>query len=52
VARLIERHIRYGRSPAAAEEWVLRSDEANAVLVNATRGRADLVIREDGRATD
>jgi pantothenate kinase len=51
VARLIERHIRYGRSPAAAEEWVLRSDEANAVLVNATKGRADLVIREDRRAT-
>jgi pantothenate kinase len=46
VARLIERHVRFGRSPAAAREWVLRSDEANARLVEATRGRADLVVRD------
>lgn len=46
VTRLIERHVQFGRSPAAARAWVLRSDEANARLVEATRGRADLVVRE------
>jgi pantothenate kinase len=46
VARLIERHIRFGRSPQAARAWVLRSDEANATLIERTRGRADLVVRE------
>ncbi len=46
LARLIERHVRYGRTPEAAREWVMRSDEANASLVAATIGRADLVVRE------
>ncbi|MET0773263.1 MAG: nucleoside/nucleotide kinase family protein [Candidatus Limnocylindrales bacterium] len=44
VARLIERHVRFGRTPAAAREWVLRSDEANARLVKETRSLADLVV--------
>jgi pantothenate kinase len=47
VARLIERHVRFGRSPEAAREWVFRSDEANARLVATGRGRADLVVRLD-----
>jgi pantothenate kinase len=47
VARLIDRHVRFGRSPAAAERWVLRSDEANAALVARSIGRADLVVREE-----
>ena len=46
LARLIERHIRFGRTPDAAREWVMRSDEANARLVERTMGRADLVVRE------
>jgi pantothenate kinase len=45
VERLIARHVRHGRTPEAAREWVLRSDEANAALVDRTRERADLVIR-------
>ena len=45
VHRLIERHIAHGRSPQAAREWVLRSDEANARLVAATADRADVVVR-------
>ncbi len=45
VERLIARHVEHGRSPEAAREWVLRSDEANARLVAATRWRADLVVR-------
>jgi pantothenate kinase len=41
---LIGRHIAYGKSPEAAREWVLRSDQANAEIVAATRDRADLVV--------
>jgi pantothenate kinase len=42
--RLVARHVRFGKSRAAAVEWVARSDEANAEQVAATRTRADLVI--------
>jgi len=45
VRRLVARHVAHGRSPEAALEWVLRSDEANARIVAATRSRADLVVR-------
>jgi pantothenate kinase len=45
VRRLIARHIEFGKSAAEAREWVMRSDEANAALVAATRGRADIVVR-------
>ncbi|MFG3497180.1 nucleoside/nucleotide kinase family protein [Streptomyces sp. NPDC047928] len=44
VRRLIDRHVRFGKEPAAAERWVRESDEANARLVAATRDRADLVV--------
>jgi pantothenate kinase len=44
---LVDRHVRNGRSREAAEEWVYRSDEANAVLVRAAKDRADLFIRPD-----
>jgi pantothenate kinase len=43
--RLINRHVRYGRSPAAAQRWVERTDEPNARRVAFTRGRADVVVR-------
>lgn len=42
--RLVQRHVRFGRTPDAAAEWVDRSDEANAALVAAAAGRADLVV--------
>jgi len=44
VAQLIARHESFGRPPAAAREWVLRSDEANARLVEAGRSAADRVV--------
>ncbi|RRO16239.1 nucleoside/nucleotide kinase family protein [Saccharopolyspora rhizosphaerae] len=47
VQRLIDRHVRYGRTPEQAAEWVHRSDERNAEAVAATRGRADLVVDGD-----
>ncbi|PWK71226.1 pantothenate kinase [Streptomyces sp. CG 926] len=42
--RLIERHVRHGKDPAYAREWVARSDELNARLVALGRHRADLVL--------
>ncbi len=45
VQRLIERHIEFGKSPDEAREWVMRSDEANAAVVAASRSRADAVVR-------
>lgn len=45
VKRLIARHIEFGKSPGEAREWVMRSDEANAAIVAASRSRADAVVR-------
>ncbi|MDQ0736897.1 nucleoside/nucleotide kinase family protein [Arthrobacter agilis] len=42
--RLVARHILFGKTPTAAEEWVRRVDEPNGVLVAATRDRADRVL--------
>ena len=42
--RLIARHVEFGRDRADAVEFVDRSDEANAALVEASRTRADLVV--------
>ncbi|WP_299540122.1 nucleoside/nucleotide kinase family protein [uncultured Streptomyces sp.] len=46
VERLVARHVRFGRPRPAAEAWVARSDEPNARLVERSRARADLVVRE------
>jgi pantothenate kinase len=43
--RLIARHVEFGKPPDQAHEWVHRSDEANARLIEATQGRADLIVR-------
>ncbi|WP_181009517.1 nucleoside/nucleotide kinase family protein [Streptomyces sp. SM11] len=45
VRRLIDRHVRHGRPRSRAQEWVARSDEANARLVERGRDRADLIVR-------
>ena len=42
---LIQRHIDFGKAPDAARAWVMRSDQANAAVVAATRERADVVVR-------
>jgi pantothenate kinase len=44
LARLTARHVEFGKEPAAATAWVASVDEPNAALVEATRGRADLVV--------
>jgi pantothenate kinase len=45
--RLIERHVRFGKCPTAAEAWVHNVDEPNARRIHATRGKADLIINLD-----
>lgn len=42
--RLVARHVGHGRSPEAGAEWVERTDEPNARLVEHARHRADLVV--------
>lgn len=51
LARLIARHIEFGKSQDHAVEFVHESDERNAALVASGRARADLVLIEqpDGR---
>ncbi|GAA2766818.1 nucleoside/nucleotide kinase family protein [Streptomyces paradoxus] len=44
VRRLVARHEQFGKTHEEAVAWVARSDERNAELVAATRGRADLVV--------
>lgn len=43
-SRLVERHVRFGKEPQAAHDWVHDVDETNADLVRSTRHRADRVI--------
>lgn len=43
-ARLVERHMRFGRSREAAEAWVESTDEPNALLVDASRTRAQVMV--------
>jgi pantothenate kinase len=42
--RLVDRHVRHGRTLEAARAWVEHTDEPNARLVEETAVRADLVV--------
>jgi pantothenate kinase len=42
--RLIARHERFGKGHEEAVAWVMRSDQPNAALIEATRDRADLLV--------
>ncbi|MEJ0004264.1 MAG: nucleoside/nucleotide kinase family protein [Pararobbsia sp.] len=44
-ARLVARHIAFGRDERAARDWVAHTDEPNAVLIDATRSRADVLFQ-------
>ena len=46
--RLVERHVQFGREPAAALAWVAGTDEPNARLIAATRSRAHFLFRWSG----
>lgn len=43
--RLVARHMHYGRTAGEAAAWVAHTDEPNAVLVQASRVRADIAVR-------
>jgi pantothenate kinase len=47
VSRLVERHIRYGRTADRARQWVRHSDEKNTAVIAPGRARADVVVRGD-----
>ncbi|MCA5892302.1 nucleoside/nucleotide kinase family protein [Isoptericola sp. NEAU-Y5] len=49
LARLEERHHAFGKSRADARRWARGPDQANAALIEATRGAADVVVRWAGR---
>jgi pantothenate kinase len=42
--RLVARHVAFGKSPGEARAWAERVDGANARLVQAVAGRADVVV--------
>lgn len=44
LARLVDRHVEFGMERAAAEAWATGPDEANAVMIAATRQAADRII--------
>lgn len=44
-ARLVARHVQFGKSPAEAEAWVTAVDDPNAALCVASRSRADRVVQ-------
>lgn len=43
-ARLIKRHVEFGRSSSAARNWVSGVDEANAKLIARSRSRAGVLV--------
>ncbi len=45
--QLTQRHQQFGRSAAAAADWVAHTDEPNARLVEASAVHADLIFRVD-----
>ncbi|RKP46229.1 nucleoside/nucleotide kinase family protein [Pararobbsia silviterrae] len=42
--RLVARHIAFGRDERAAREWVANTDEPNALLIDSTRPRANVLF--------
>ena len=42
--RLLARHVLHGRTPAQARDWIAATDEPNAVLIRASRDRADQIV--------
>jgi pantothenate kinase len=48
VARLVARHVQFGKAPQDAQRWVQRSDQRNAQVVAATEPEADLVVDLNG----
>ena len=47
MARLVARHVKYGKNPEAAHAWANGTDQRNAELVETTRAKADVIISLD-----
>ena len=47
IARLIDRHVKFGRTREEARERSLGSDELNAELISSTFPRADVIVHLD-----
>lgn len=45
--RLLARHVRFGKTPEFATQWIEQTDQPNARLVLATLEHADLVVEAD-----
>jgi pantothenate kinase len=45
--RLIARHIQFGKTPEAADEWSRGTDEVNARLIEQSRSRASFTVTLD-----
>jgi pantothenate kinase len=45
LARLVARHVAFGKDPTAALAWSHGSDQLNATLIAANRQHADLIVR-------
>jgi len=45
IARLIARHVAFGKDPGFAREWSLGTDQRNAELIASTMHNADLEVR-------
>ena len=45
--RLVARHMQFGRSRQAAEEWAQGTDEPNARLIESTLGRVNFKVQAD-----
>lgn len=45
--RLIARHIQFGKTPEAANDWSRGTDEVNARLIEKSRSRASLIVTLD-----
>jgi len=47
LARLLARHIRFGKAPEEAVAWMAQTDAPNADSIAATADLADLIITVD-----
>jgi len=47
MARLVARHVKYGKNPEAAHAWANGTDQRNAELVETTRAKAEVIISLD-----
>ncbi|HWC82166.1 MAG TPA: nucleoside/nucleotide kinase family protein [Pseudonocardiaceae bacterium] len=52
MARLLDRHVHFGRTPDRARAWMAAVDVPNAELIGRTRERADLVVALESEPAD